>query len=172
MSVSRFFIYIMLMIGLTCTTSACQKNTTTTVPDNGEPVPTNPNQQKILDLVNEARTNGHTCGSDYYPPTSAVSWNSKLEAAAQNHSDDMNSTGNLDHTGADGSRAGDRITKAGYTWAAYGENIAEGYSSEEAVVEAWLNSEGHCKNIMSPDFTEMGVATSGEYWTQVFASPR
>ena len=84
----------------------------------------------------------------------------------------MSAANTLSHQGSDGSDAGDRITQAGYTWQTYGENIAEGYTSEEAVIKGWLESEGHCQNIMNGAFTEMGVATSGSYWTQVFGTPR
>ncbi|MBL7110644.1 MAG: hypothetical protein ISS19_01735 [Bacteroidales bacterium] len=45
-------------------------------------------------------------------------------------------------------------------------------STEKAVIEAWLDSPGHCKNIMNDKVTELGVATSGAYWTQVFAKPK
>ena len=53
---------------------------------------------------------------------------------------------------------------------AYGENIAKGHPTEKAVIEGWLNSEGHCKNIMSPMFKEMGAARVSTYWTQEFGS--
>jgi uncharacterized protein YkwD len=82
----------------------------------------------------------------------------------------MNANKYFSHTGLDGSNAGQRITLAGYTWAAYGENIAMGYSSEQAVMNGWLNSEGHCRNIMNGKFKEMGAGRDGNYWTQDFGS--
>jgi uncharacterized protein YkwD len=129
-------------------------------------------QHSALQLVNKARTNGCNCGSTYYPPVPALSWDEQLEAAAQAHSDDMNRRNRMAHQGGDGSNPGVRITRTGYAWSTYGENIAEGYTNEESVVEAWLESTGHCKNIMNGSFTQMGMATSGTYWTQVFAAPR
>jgi uncharacterized protein YkwD len=84
----------------------------------------------------------------------------------------MNSHNNLDHTGSDGSSAGDRLTTGGYYWTTYAENIAVGYTSEQAVIDGWLKSDGHCKNIMNANVSEMGVATSGAYWTQVFATEK
>ena len=56
------------------------------------------------------------------------------------------------HIGSDGSTAGSRIEEAGYNWRTYGENIGQGYKSEEEVIEGWLHSAGHCKNIMSKNF--------------------
>lgn len=127
---------------------------------------------KLLQLVNEARSKGCTCGTIPYPPAPLLTWNNLLEAAAQAHSEEMNTSNQLTHRGNNGSNPGDRLEQVGYSWSAYGENIAEGYTSEEEVVKGWIESVGHCKNIMDPSFTEMGVATSGSYWTQVFGAPR
>lgn len=166
---------IALIAFSTLTFASCNKDETTPTTNNtnaGGPAPVTPSQQKLLDLVNNARATGHQCGSTFYPAVPALTWNATLTIAAQKHSDYMNNTGNFSHTGENGSNAGDRISAEGYNWMAYGENIAEGYPTEETVIQAWLESEGHCKNIMSADYTEMGVATSGNYWTQVFGKPQ
>ena len=84
----------------------------------------------------------------------------------------MDNTDQLTHTGEGGSDPGDRITAAGYTWRTYGENVAVGYSSEEDVINGWINSPGHCKNIMNGNFVHMAVARQDRYWTQEFAAPR
>lgn len=172
MDMSR--IYGVIILGLVAAFSfsfnGCIKDDTTPTTTSSGTVPITPDQQKILDLVNNARTSGYQCGNTYYQPTTAVAWNTELEQAAQKHSDYMNNTGNFDHTGANGSNPGDRIEAEGYSWMTYGENIAEGYPTEEEVVAAWLESQGHCENIMNPEFKEMAVATSGNYWTQVFAT--
>ena len=62
---------------------------------------------------------------------------------------------------------------------AVGENIAAGATSAEEVMEGWLASPGHCENIMSPRFSEMGIAwvvdpksASGVYWAQTFGTRR
>ena len=133
--------------------------------------PTNINKTKILKLINNARTKGCNCGSDYYPPVNKLVWNDKLEKAAQNHSNYMNTKNKFSHKGKNGSNPGTRISKTGYNWSTYGENIAAGNTTEEDVIQGWLDSPGHCSNLMNPDFTEVGVATSGPYWTQVFAKP-
>jgi len=46
-----------------------------------------------------------------------------------------------------------------------------GQQNEEEVMKSWLKSPGHCANIMNPNVTEVGVARSGNYWTQLFATP-
>lgn len=134
--------------------------------------PESPDEDKLLVLVNEIRSEGCNCGDDYFPPADDLVWNDTLELAAQNHSDDMNEHDNLSHTGSDGSDPGDRLHTVGYEWSTYGENVAVGFSSGEDVIEGWLDSPGHCRNIMNGNVTQMGVATSGSYWTQVFAKPK
>ncbi|MFN2323641.1 MAG: CAP domain-containing protein, partial [Trueperaceae bacterium] len=54
----------------------------------------------------------------------------------------------------------------------WGENVAAGYPSVDAVMAGWLGSDGHCANLMNPGFTEFGAGESGRYWTQGFARPR
>lgn len=127
---------------------------------------------KLLRLVNEARQSGCDCGNTYYPPVAPLVWSDKLEEAAQLHSDDMNENDHFSHTGSQGSSVGDRLDAVNYLWSTYGENIAMGYPDEESVIKGWLDSPGHCQNIMGENFTEMAVASSGSYWTQLLARPR
>lgn len=123
----------------------------------------------MLQLVNDVRKKGCNCGDTYYPAVAELKWNDQLEKAASLHSADMFKKKYISHTSQqDGSSPAERITKAGYQWSFYGENIAMGYNDEREVMEGWLTSPGHCKNIMSKNFTEMGVARSGSYWTQDF----
>lgn len=136
--------------------------------DNPEPRPVN--KKLLLQLVNEVRQKGCKCGTTYYPAAPAIAWNNQLEQAALLHSNDMYANGYFSHASKDGSKAGDRIDGIGYRWKTYGENIAFGYRSEKEVVKGWILSPGHCKNIMSKSFREMGVARVGDYWTQVFAT--
>ncbi|MFF3576787.1 CAP domain-containing protein [Streptomyces mirabilis] len=105
---------------------------------------------------------------------SPLTLNAKLSKAAQDHSADMASHQNMSHTGSDGSDPGQRITTAGYTWSAYGENVAFGYSTPEAVMAGWMSSPGHKRNILDCDFKEIGVglAQPGSYWTQDFGAAR
>jgi uncharacterized protein YkwD len=137
-------------------------------PSNGTDIVYNLNKSTLLQLVNNTRQKGCTCGTTTMPPVVSVTWNDQLAKAADNHSLDMKSNNYFSHTGTDGSNPSTRITAVGYSWQAYGENIALGYSDEQAVMNGWLNSEGHCKNIMGADFSEMGAGREGDYWTQDF----
>ncbi len=128
------------------------------------------NKTILLQLVNEARRKGCKCGDTYYYPAPALTWNDQLEQAALAHSADMFSKKYFSHVSPDGSRAGDRIEKTGYHWLTYGENIGMGFKNEKEVIDGWLKSSGHCKNLMNKDYKEMGIARTGNYWVQNFGS--
>ncbi|ATZ22551.1 Cysteine-rich secretory protein family protein [Streptomyces lavendulae subsp. lavendulae] len=104
----------------------------------------------------------------------AVTVNGELTKAAQDHSADMAAHATMSHTGSDGSDPGQRITAAGYTWRTYGENVAYGYPTPAKVMEGWMNSPGHKRNILDCSFKEIGVglAQPGQYWTQDFGAAR
>lgn len=130
------------------------------------------NQVLLLKLINDARSEPRKCGNTNYEATKPMIWNLKLECAAQNHSLDMNKKSYFDHTSKNGKKPWDRAEKCGYSYQTIAENIA--YSSngvENDIIIMWLESPGHCANIMDPNHTEFGVGKSGIYWTQVLASP-
>jgi uncharacterized protein YkwD len=75
-----------------------------------------------------------------------------------------------------GQDAAARLTAAGYHFRAWGENITWNYHDATAVMQGWMNSPGHRKNILDPTFTEIGVgvaynARGQPYYCQVFARP-
>jgi len=135
-------------------------------------------EQEMLQLINTARAEARHCGSDRYEAADPLTWDCKLQQAARNHSEDMATTNFFSHTGSDGLKASDRIEAQGYAWKSWAENIAAGYGSLPAALAAWLDSPGHCANLMSAKFTQVGMDSAtdnrsdyGIYWTQVFARP-
>jgi uncharacterized protein YkwD len=132
--------------------------------------------QAILDSVNAVRATGRTCGERSFGPAAPVLWNAELAQAALAHSEDMASHHYFNHRGSDGSFVGERTRRVGYNWHRVGENIASGVRSPEDAMTGWLDSPGHCANLMDPGFTEMGtgyainpISKAGTaYWTQVF----
>ncbi|MCH5597874.1 CAP domain-containing protein [Niabella ginsengisoli] len=128
--------------------------------------------QDLLQAVNKIRSKGCKCGGTYMPPVKPLKWNTKLEKAASSHSAYMNNRKRLSHTGNKNSNPGTRISNAGYKWRFYAENIAMGQRTVSDVMNSWINSAGHCRNIMNKNATEMGAAKTGAYWTQVFAAPQ
>ncbi|HEY1591694.1 MAG TPA: CAP domain-containing protein [Solirubrobacteraceae bacterium] len=121
----------------------------------------------VLCLVNRERT---TRGL----PALAVS--GQLNRSAQGWTGTMARTGRFTH--GSGDAFAKRISAAGYDWRGVGENIATGYPTPRAVVAGWMASTGHCRNILSPSFREIGIGevdlpvrpdTSGPAtWTQDF----
>lgn len=127
---------------------------------------------EMLDAVNEARAARQSCGGVVFEPAGPLHWDVRLEEAARAHTEDMARHDHFDHVGTDGSRPGDRVRRAGYGWRRVGENIARYQRSVDEVVEDWLESAGHCEQLMDPRFVEMGAIEHGGYWTQVFGAPR
>lgn len=133
---------------------------------------------RVLVLVNKARAAGRRCGGERFQPTTSLAASAVLDRAARVHATDMARKNYFEHTGKDGSSPKDRLTRLGYHSRLTGENIAYGPTSAEEVVSGWLESPGHCANIMDPRFREMGIAFAVErrhkriYWVQDLALPR
>jgi uncharacterized protein YkwD len=66
--------------------------------------------------------------------------------------------------------ANERIAACGYPLAEWGEDLASGYATAQAVVDGWLSSPGHRANIERPEFRATGVGAAGAptYWSQTF----
>ncbi len=76
------------------------------------------------------------------------------------------------HTRPNGTSCFTVAKELGISYRSAGENIAYGYSSPKQVVNGWMNSEGHRKNILSSSFTKIGVGCYSSrgvlYWSQFF----
>ncbi|MGC3992632.1 MAG: IPT/TIG domain-containing protein [Propionicimonas sp.] len=135
-------------------------------------------EAEVLRLTNEARATARTCGgSKVYPAVSPLAWDTTLGDLALAQSRDMAARDYFSHSTPEGQDPFERMALAGYSFWSAGENIAAGQGTPAEVVGAWLNSAGHCANLMSASYTSIGVgyATGGSYrtyWTQDFATPR
>ena len=136
-------------------------------------------RKKVVHLVNKARSKKRYCGSKRCPSVRRIKWNPKLAVAALKHSRDMAQHDFFDHTGSNDATVAQRVNSTGYTWRSVGENIYAGTETSEDVIAGWLTSSGHCRNIMSSRFTEIGAACFsnpsskfGTYWTLVLAAPQ
>lgn len=138
-------------------------------------------ERMVLELTNEQRAAGARCGTrGVFGAAEPLTWNSNLACSARFHSLWMGHSGNFDHDSPGGELGDDpfeRMSSAGYTGFAAGENIAAGYASARKVVDGWMTSDGHCANIMAPEFNELGVGAARFpndamqwYWTQNFGS--
>jgi uncharacterized protein YkwD len=128
---------------------------------------------RLLELVNDARATGRSCGGlGWRDAVAPLTLEPRLGRAAQLHSEDMRATGVMSHLGADGSTPAQRVEREGYAWRAVAENVARGFATPEAVMAGWLASDGHCVNVMHGAVSEVGAGESGRFWTLVFARPR
>lgn len=124
-------------------------------------------EQEVIDLTNAERK------KEKLNPLKAAPL---LFASARKHSANMAKKDELEHE-LDDKTVKDRIVAEGYKFGRLAENIAKGQKSPKAVLEAWMNSDGHRKNILTPELTEIGIgieknAKGQIYWTQNFGTPR
>jgi hypothetical protein len=121
-------------------------------------------------------TNRHRATENAKP----LSRNATLDKAAMDKIDDMLAQQYFDHVSPDGRGPADVVTAAGYAYIRVGENLALGnFASDEALVQAWMDSPGHRENVMSKGFTEIGIAAKRgvfegrETWlaVQMFGTP-
>jgi uncharacterized protein YkwD len=138
---------------------------------------------RVLELVNTVRERGASCGSRSFAPVPPVRQSAALAAVARGHAIDMAEHEYFEHQDLSGHTPADRVRASGYREKLVGENIAYGPQSPEEVVRGWLDSPGHCENIMDSRFAEMGIAYAfgrapapasglGLYWVQVLADPK
>ena len=86
----------------------------------------------------------------------------RLTKQAQGHADAMEKRGRLSHDGFD-----ERLRTAGYRTGS--ENVAHGQLSEREVIQSWMSSSGHRRNILG-NYQAVGTARSGTYWCAIFGS--
>jgi uncharacterized protein YkwD len=132
----------------------------------------------LFDLVNQARATTQKCGARTMPAVDPVAWDDDLAEAARLHAEDMAAKDYFEHDSLDGRSFVDRIEATAYDGYAGGENIAMGFQSPKDVLQGWLNSPGHCTNMMDPDFADMGLGFASRtdagytlattYWVQDF----
>ena len=132
-------------------------------------------EDEVLTIVNQVRSQGASCGSKgSFGPAGPLKMDPLLRCAARYHSKDMVDRDFFSHDNPDGEDPWVRIAKTGYGgYKTAGENIAAGSGTAAGVMNQWMTSDGHCANIMNPEFTEIGIGyyPGGDYghvWTQVF----
>jgi uncharacterized protein YkwD len=105
--------------------------------------------ERLLAAVNRERTR-----RDLAP----LALDRRLAAAAEEHSRAMAERGFLAHCDLDsGGEVGDRADRAGYPWRAVAENLSVGRATAREVVEGWLDSPSHRRNLLSPLYRDAGV---------------
>ena len=104
-----------------------------------------------------------------------LEYNPSLARAAQDHACDMATLDFFSHNSSDGSNVQHRARRSGYHDCLIAENIAHGtpYSAPNAVLQGWMDSSGHRKNMMLRRVSEYGIGVAvdhdGPYWVLVLA---
>jgi len=143
-----------------------------------------------LDAVNRMRAQPRRCGDKVYAAAKPLQWNDTLYLSSYEHSKDMAICSHFSHNGSGTqsdwtaktqnfgrcSSFAHRIENNGYLgYRGISENIAYGAKKLETVMQQWIGSEGHCRNIMNPKYSEFGMAKFAledgiPYWTQNFGT--
>ena len=123
-------------------------------------------EDQVVELVNQERANYGL---------KALKSNWELARVARYKSQDMIDRKYFDHNSPTYGTPFQMMKNFGISYSSAGENIAAGQATPKEVVQAWMNSEGHRKNILSSSYTEIGVGyvkggSYGHYWTQMFIS--
>lgn len=118
-------------------------------------------EKAVLDLTNAERQKAGL------QPLQA---DTKLMNSARQKSNDMATNNYFSHTSPTYGSPFDQMKSNGITYRSAAENIAMGQRSAEEVVKGWMESPGHRQNILTPEFTHIGIGydANGKYWTQQF----
>ena len=118
-------------------------------------------EDEVLVLVNKERAkNG----------LKALTMDENVRKVARAKSSDMSTKKYFSHTSPTYGSPFDMLKSFGISYKSAGENIAQGYTTAEAVVNGWMNSSGHRANILNANYTKIGIGyeANGNYWTQLF----
>jgi uncharacterized protein YkwD len=156
--------------------------TSTTTPTGSAATPTSEKTfpDRVVEALNAARAVPRSCGGTAFPAAGPLRWQAQTEQAALAQAQYLQQNNLFTHTGANGSSVGDRLTATGYTWQSVGENLAAGYTDFAAVLQGWIDSPGHCVNVMNGNYVDVGVVlvqgtssnTYRTYWAMVLGRPR
>lgn len=114
---------------------------------------------QVVTLVNQERTKAGL---------SALVSDPALNSMALDKAKDMYNNKYFDHNSPTYGSPFDMMKAYGIRYSYAGENIAKGQRNPQEVMDAWMNSTGHRQNILSPNFTKIGVAYYNGEWVQEF----
>ena len=145
------------------TAKPAAQTTTQTTSQNTAQKPDMSVANQILSIVNKERAaNG----------LPALTLDTQLCTAAQAKAEDMKAKNYFSHTSPTYGSPFEMMKKFGISYRAAGENIAKGQKTPQAVMSAWMNSDGHRKNILGKSYTQLGVGyvynNGSPYWVQLF----
>ena len=126
---------------------------------------------RVMAEINNLRASGCKCGGQSMSPVGPVNWDQDLYLVSKKYAGYLQLNNHFDHISLEGENLGDRLDNIGYDWMKVGENLGYGYDHFYEVFEAWQDSPSHCRMLMDPDVTFMGLSKKGIYWVQSFSRP-
>lgn len=137
--------------------------------------------EAVAQRLNDVRHRGAGCPTGGWSTAPPLAWNERLVDAARVQAREMARLGRMSHRDSQDRGLGERLRAAGYRFNTAVENVAIGYPSVDDVVDAWLESEGHCENLMNASVREFGLACTDaasngapeerRYWALVLGAP-
>jgi uncharacterized protein YkwD len=134
--------------------------------------------EQVIRQVNEIRSQARYCGTEYFEAAPSLVWQDAIRHAAYLHSVQMAHANVVSHTSFDSRQLKQRILATGYPYIRLGENITAGPRTVDVAMRKWLESPGHCKNLMDPNYTEVVAVCVAKqhsfyktYWTMNLARP-
>lgn len=131
--------------------------------------------------LNDVRQRGAMCPTGAASTAATLAWNDRLADAAQVQALEMARLDRMSHRDSRDRGLAERLRAVGYPLGTAFENVAVGYPSIDDVVDAWLESEGHCENLMNAAVREFGIACidavstdapeERRYWALVLGAP-
>src|ERR1035437_7784134 len=154
------FIYIVILAFLLFSMIGCDKTPDIEVDNIG-----------LLFLkINNLRLSGCNFGNEYFPPVNKLEKDTSLEKAAEKYAYDMYKYKYFSHIGRDGSTVLQRAIIQGFKGTTAMEDIARGYTTVNSVLEAWKESEPHCRALMDSTMVFIGIGKQGDYWVLDFGN--
>jgi uncharacterized protein YkwD len=100
-----------------------------------------------------------------------LSSNARLASAAGAQCAIMIAHGKIGHAFGPGTSFSERMRRAGIAPGYHAENVARGQRSVAEVMQAWMNSRGHRRNMLDPQMSSFGIASKDGYWALDLAGP-
>jgi uncharacterized protein YkwD len=125
------------------------------------PISEESEMRSFIRLMNEYRVQ-HGCAP--------LQWDERIAEVAQRHSEDMARRHYFHHNSPEGSSPFERLRSADVSFRRAAENIATGQFTGSQVLDDWLESPGHRRNIEECRYTHHGLGLSRTYWTHDFVT--
>ena len=128
-------------------------------------------EEYILEMINQARQQEHVCGSTDYGPSQELEMDPQLRCAARLHSWDMEGRGYYDHDTPEGLSASGRVSIVPGPNHSAAENIYAWATTPENIFQGWMDSPGHCRNMLCESYQRVGIGVyEGQHTLKITGS--